>query len=231
VTAAILLAGGRGTRLESVSKGEPKPMISVAGRPFIEHILDRVLASCIDEVILSVGFRAEVFQAHFGSAYSGLPLRYAIESEPLGTGGALLRSFRQFDLPRAFVINADTLFAIDLDALLRSHVAASAKITIALCRMADTSRYGTVDCDAGGHITRFREKRPGAAGLINAGIYVAERTALERFALPEKFSFEKDLLERHVEELRPLGAVADAYFIDIGVPEDLERARRELATS
>ena len=230
MTAAILLAGGRGTRLESVSKGEPKPMISVAGRPFIEHILDRVLDSSIDRVILSVGYRPEAFQAHFGSDFSGLPLEYAVESEPLGTGGALLRSFRQFDLPRAFVINADTLFAIDLDTLLRSHTGASAGITIALCRMADTSRYGTIERDEAGYITRFREKRSGAPGLINAGIYVVERAVLERFALPEKFSFEKDLLEQHVKELRPFGFVGDAYFIDIGVPEDLERARRELAT-
>src|SRR5665213_2030541 len=112
-------------------------MVSVANRPFIEHVLDCLVAHC-DRIVLAVSFRADVLQSHFGDKYRGIPLQYSVESEPLGTGGAMLQAIRQFDLGRALVLNADTLFRIDIPGLVSSHLAAASEITIALRHMTDT---------------------------------------------------------------------------------------------
>lgn len=172
-----------------------------------------------------------MFQAHFGSEYRGIPVKYAIEPAALGTGGAIRYTLSKFRLHRALVLNADTLFKIDLATLVTAHTSAHADVTVALRRMSDTSRYGTVECDPSGHITTFKAKDGYSSGLINAGIYVIERSTFERFPLPPKFSFESEFLQRHCHELHPFGFVADGYFIDIGVPDDLARARIDLQSA
>jgi D-glycero-alpha-D-manno-heptose 1-phosphate guanylyltransferase len=205
-------------------------MVPVAGRPFIEHVLDFLTDAGVNSVVMAVSYRWETLRDHIGSSYRGAAVAYSIEDEPLGTGGAILKCFRECSLQRAFVLNADTLFRVDLEGLMKAHAVANSLVTIALRKMASASRYGAVTCEAGGRITAFHEKmadpRP---GLINGGIYVIERQAFELAGLPDRFSFERDFLQERIPDLKPLGVESDAYFIDIGIPEDLQRARQEIA--
>ena len=226
---AIVLAGGLGTRLAAVSGGAPKPMVAVAGRPFIDHVLDMLVEAGIQQIILAVSYRWEALRDHLGDSYRGASLAYSVETEPLGTGGAILKCFRDHGLERALILNGDTLFRVDLGALLETHRRERAPVTMALRKLDDTSRYGFVTCDSTGRVDAFHEKVAGRSGLINGGIYVVEREALDRAALPERFSFERDFLQKYVAELRPAALESNSYFVDIGIPEDLERARHELA--
>jgi D-glycero-alpha-D-manno-heptose 1-phosphate guanylyltransferase len=228
---AIVLAGGFGTRLAAVSGGVPKPMVEVAGRPFIEHVLDLLLEAGVDRVFLAVSYRWEILRDRLGESYRGASLVYSVESEPLGTGGAILKCFQGYHLERALILNGDTLFRVNLAELLAAHMRERALITMALRRLQNTARYGVVTCDATGRIEAFHEKSGARPGLINGGIYVIERAALDRVPVPAKFSFERDFLQQQVAVLRPLAVTSDAYFIDIGIPEDLQRARHELAVN
>jgi D-glycero-alpha-D-manno-heptose 1-phosphate guanylyltransferase len=230
VIPVVLLAGGLGTRLEAVSGGLPKPLVPVGDRPFIEYVLDAVSTAGLTELVMAVSFRWEALRNHFGETYRGMSIRYSVEAEPLGTGGAIWQGFRQCNLERALVLNADTLFRIDLTALIALHSSAGAAVTMALRRVPDTARYGAVECDETGRVTAFHEKGRSGPGLVNGGIYVVERSELAKTPWPAKFSFEQDFLQARLKDVRPVGYESDAYFIDIGVPEDLARARAELAS-
>jgi D-glycero-alpha-D-manno-heptose 1-phosphate guanylyltransferase len=226
---AIILAGGFGTRLASVSGGMPKPMVPVGGRAFLEHVLDCLVDVGVGRLLLAVSYRWELLRAHFGDGYRGVPLTYSVENEPLGTGGAILKCLQESGLERCLVLNGDTLFRVDLESLVRKHSASRGLITIALRWLEDTSRYGVVRCDGEGYIESFQEKTGRVEpGVINGGIYVLERAAFTTVPMPAKFSFERDFLTEHVRTLRPLGLESRSYFIDIGIPEDLERARHDL---
>ncbi len=226
---AIVLAGGLGTRIRTHAGGLPKSMISVGGRPFVEYVLDRLADANVPAIHLAVSYRSEVIQTHLGDSYGDIPLFYSVEDTPLGTGGAILKCFRDHRLPRALILNGDTLFHVDLDALVATHLNAASHVTLALRREADTSRYGAVTCDSSHRVIAFEEKRTGGPGLINGGIYVAERSGFDVTNVSSTFSFEHDFLEKNLDALRPLAVISDGYFIDIGIPEDLERARREIA--
>lgn len=226
---AVVLAGGLGTRIRAASDGLPKPMIPVAGRPFVEYVLDMLVHAEVPSIHLAVSYRREAIRAHFGKAYRGIPLLYSVESDPLGTGGAILQCFREHRLRTALVLNGDTLFRVDLDGMVAAHRATDSRITLALRQVADTSRYGAVTCGPDHRIVAFQEKGSAGPGLINGGIYVVDYAAMEGAALPANFSFERDFLQKNVATLRPLGLISDGYFIDIGIPEDLARARSEIA--
>ncbi len=225
---AVLLAGGMGTRLESVSGGKPKPMVEVAGRPFIEYVLDVVRGAGCLRVVMAVSHRWQVMREHFGDAYKGLELCWSVETNPLGTGGAARFAFNSFRLERAFVVNADTLFLVDLRALEHRHWEERAQVTIALKHLEDVSRFGSVELDNDDRVVAFREKGRHGPGLINGGIYVIERSVFDVRDFPLKFSIEYDLLQVETDRLRPIGMRSSGYFVDIGIPAELERAQREL---
>ena len=225
---AVVLAGGFGTRLRERVPDLPKPMAPVAGRPFVEYVLDQLIAGGIDDVILSVGYRAETIMAHFGKAYRGASLSYAVESEPLGTGGAIVHALRGGGDEPALIWNGDTFLNVDVDALIRWYAAAPSQVAMVLRNVSDASRYGTVLL-AEDRVAGFTEKGSTGPGLINAGIYVVMPEVFDTLRLPPKFSFETDLLQAHCQTLKPRAFVTDAYFIDIGVPEDFDRAQLELA--
>jgi D-glycero-alpha-D-manno-heptose 1-phosphate guanylyltransferase len=228
---ALILAGGLGTRLQPVVSDVPKPMAKVAGKPFLEYILNYLIEFQIERVVLSIGYKAEAFQKYFKKNYKGLDLEYVIEKEPLGTGGALklaLEHCRQNDV---LVLNGDTFFNIELDDLWIFHLIHQAEITIALREVDNASRYGTVQLNNDGKITAFIEKTgKKGKGLINAGVYVVKNTTFKKFSLPEKFSLEKDFFEKHLTELKLYGCVCEGYFIDIGIPEDYKKAQDDFKT-
>lgn len=226
---AVLLAGGRGSRLESVSGGLPKPLMQVAGRLFIEHILDNLVQAGCDNIVIAASYKWELLRDHLGSSYKGCALDWSIENKPLGTGGAIRQAFKLFDIAAAIVQNADTLFRINLDALEKQHIASRATVTVGLREVPDVARFGEVVIDEDGRIVRFSEKGRRGRGLINGGVYLIDSRVWLSSQLPEAFSFESDFLQQRIKTEALYGYQSDGYFIDIGVPDDLERARRDLS--
>jgi D-glycero-alpha-D-manno-heptose 1-phosphate guanylyltransferase len=225
---AIVLAGGKGTRLQSVVSDLPKPLAPVAGRPFLAHLLGFLERQGVTEAVLSVGYMHEKIVDAFGSRFGRIDLRYAVEDEPLGTGGGLRQALEQVVRYPVFALNGDTLLALDYRAMLAAHRAAEADMTMALRRLPDTGRYGRAVIEAG-RVTGFEAGGVAGPGAINAGVYLFGRNLLDEPSLPSSFSFERDFMEPRMAALAPLAFETDAYFIDIGVPEDYVRAQRELA--
>jgi len=224
---AIVLVGGQGTRLRSVVSDVPKVMAPIGGRPFLCLLLDLLERQGVSEVILAAGYLAESLTGTLGERYRGLRLRYAIESEPLGTGGALRHALSLVDRFPVFALNGDTYLDLDYAAMRRAHEAAGADLTMALRHSEESARYGCAKI-AKGRVVGFDAAGARAAGTISAGVYLFARPLLDDPSLPMSFSFEKDFLELRAAVLRPLAFVTDGYFIDIGIPEDYRRAEREL---
>ncbi|WP_207513635.1 nucleotidyltransferase family protein [Longitalea luteola] len=224
----IILAGGLGTRLRSAVPDLPKCMAPVAGKPFLAHVINYFREQGIEKFIFSLGYKSKVIQQFLDASYAGLSKQYVIEKEPLGTGGAIQLACRQATERHVLILNGDTMFSIQVSALAAFHLQHQAHCTLALKPMQRFDRYGVVEIADNGAITSFREKQFYENGLINGGIYALQVNTFLHEALPEKFSFEKDYLEK-LYTARPMyGIVQDAYFIDIGIPEDFERANKEL---
>ncbi len=227
VTESIVLAGGLGTRLRSVVNDLPKPMAPVRGRPFLSFVLDRLVDAGLQTAILAVGYRYEAIQSHFGESYRGLALRYSVETEPLGTGGAIRLACEKAMGGDIFVMNGDTYVELDLDAMLRAHVDRRRSLTMAICHVPDAARYGALDL-ADDRARGFAEKGRSGPGWINAGTYLFGQALRELFPPRPAFSFEHDLLARRVDAIRPLAFRSAGPFIDIGTPDDYDRAERLL---
>ena len=230
IDTAILLVGGRGTRLGSLTGQTPKPLLPVAGQPFILHVLDQLIAQGIRHAVLATGYLATQFDDVVGGRYRTLRITYSVEEDPLGTGGAITRALAHTPLEQVFVLNGDTYFKADLRALEAAHASAAADFSLIVRRVEDVARYGQITF-AGNRVTGMSEKGRTGPGFINGGIYLVARTPLLADAPAGAFSLERDLLPRWVAT-RPVGCIcSDGYFIDIGIPSDLARADRELGQS
>jgi D-glycero-alpha-D-manno-heptose 1-phosphate guanylyltransferase len=200
---AIVLAGGLGTRLRSVISDMPKPMAPVCDKPFLHFIFQYMQKQAITDVILSVGYKAEMIKDFFGESYAGINIRYAVEEEPLGTGGGIRQAMAMIESD-AFVLNGDTFFDVDLKELYDFSQKRKSDITLALRRMHHFDRYGTVEVGNQDRVLQFHEKQYRTEGLINGGVYVLNKDLfkkveeIEEAPLPQKFSFEKDILEKHL---------------------------------
>jgi D-glycero-alpha-D-manno-heptose 1-phosphate guanylyltransferase len=225
---AIVLAGGLGTRLAGRLNGVPKPMVSIAGRPFLEVLLKQLKRAGCERVVLSVGHLHNVIQDFFGASFNGMHLEYAIESVPLGTGGAIRLALQQAQEESVLVLNGDTFLDADYKALLRFHAIEQSSLTIAIAHVANAARYGRVQVNDN-RIVGFEEKGHSGPGWINAGAYAIGRNFEWPLALPEKFSFEFDILSPEIGRLLPAAYPVNGFFLDIGLPEDLDRAQTELA--
>ena len=225
----VVLVGGLGTRLRSLVTDVPKPMAPVGDVPFLDILLDRLLEQqVIERVVLAVGYKREVVEAYFGNEKFGRPVVYAIEAEPLGTGGAIANAVACTRSDEVLVLNGDTLFEVDVAAMLCCHRQRQADLTMALKPMQDFDRYGTVERE-GSKVVGFQEKQYQASGDINGGVYLFNRDLFEKVDdLQKRFSFETDVLERYCDRLEIHGFVSEGYFIDIGVPSDYLRAQKEL---
>ena len=226
----IILAGGLGTRLRSAVPDLPKCMAPVANKPFLAHVIDYFRNQGIEKFIFSLGYKHEVIEAFLDTTYASYNKQYVIEQEPLGTGGAIQLACRQATEKDVLILNGDTLFSIQLAKQTAFHLQHQAHCTLALKPMQHFDRYGVVELEENGAIKSFKEKQYYESGLINGGIYALQVAAFLNEGLPEKFSFEKDYLEK-LYTARPMyGVVQDEYFIDIGIPEDFEKANRDLAS-
>ncbi|MGH2509514.1 MAG: nucleotidyltransferase family protein [Ktedonobacteraceae bacterium] len=221
---AIILAGGLGTRLRAVVRDQPKVMAMVGNRPFLEIVLERLAAGGVKRVILAVGYLREQIKTHFGSKYKSLDLYYSEETEPLGTGGAIMRALPLIEGQNVLVLNGDTYFELDYKQMWQRHIEAQATVSIALRYVDDASRYGRVEVK-NGRVQSFLEKGASGAGYINAGVYMLSRHSFDSVQLSRRFSFETDYLAPFVNQLAPLAYPANGYFIDIGIPESYLQAQ------
>jgi D-glycero-alpha-D-manno-heptose 1-phosphate guanylyltransferase len=219
-TEAIILAGGLGTRLQKVVPDRPKPMAEIGGKPFLEYLLGYLAAEGIKRIIFSVGFKYEVIRNHFQLNYHGIELVYSVEEIPLGTGGGLRKALSFCSQESVFVFNGDTYFPVRLAGMEDFFRAEKADLLMALHLSGNPGRYGTIELNNDGRILGFSEKNAsGTSSLINGGIYLMNRSLLLKNDFPDKFSFEKDFLEIKTFRESFFGIVADAPFIDIGIPE------------
>jgi D-glycero-alpha-D-manno-heptose 1-phosphate guanylyltransferase len=222
---AVILAGGLGTRLRGVVDDVPKPMAPIAGRPFLEWLLDAAFEQGIRRAILSVGYRSDAIRNHFGDRYGGIELAYAVEEEPLGTGGALRRALGEVVGTAAYVLNGDTYQDLDYGTLAAARAQVpDTSLAIALRFVPEASRFGRAVVEDG-RLLAFRSGGSEGPGLINAGVYLASKGLFEGCRLPDPFSFERDFLEPRIDRLSPAVYVAEGRFIDIGVPASFREAQ------
>lgn len=225
---AIVLAGGMGTRLRSVVSDRPKVMAEIAGRPFLEHLLERLVAQGVGRVVLAVGYLREMIVSHFGSRFGALQIEYSVEEEPLGTGGAVRQALMLAERAPCFVLNGDTWLDIDLGAMLTAHQAAASRVTMAVRELEEVGRFGALEL-RDGRVVAFVEKGRQGPGHINAGMYLMGAEVFEPFGLPPRFSIETDFLMPQVAKLQPLAFECSGDFIDIGLPADYQRAQAMFA--
>ena len=228
---AIILAGGLGTRLRSAVPDLPKCMAPVNGRPFLAYVIDYIQQQGVEKFILSLGYKHEVITAFIKKQYPKLDVEYSIEAEPLGTGGAIRYACLKTSESNVIATNGDTLFKADIIKSLGFHAMCGADCTLSLKPMKNFDRYGVVELNKDYSIASFKEKQQYEEGLINGGLYILNTKKFLAEYLPLKFSFEKDYLEALYTQRRMYGVVQDEYFIDIGIPEDYERAQRELTAN
>ena len=222
---AIVLAGGLGTRLREAVPDRPKCLSPVGGKPFLKYLLDLLDSRGFSRVVLSLGYKSEqVIRWVTANKTWSFGIGFSVEREALGTGGAILHALPMTRDERVYVFNGDTVFNADYErlSLLQGRVA------VALRKVDDTGRYGRVRLSDDDVIEAFAEKGAAGEGLINAGVYLVDRRLFGDLALEGKFSFEKDVLEPLAGEGMVSGAVFDGYFLDIGIPEDYRKARREV---
>jgi len=227
----IILAGGLGTRLRSVVSEVPKCMAPVAGKPFLWYLLKYLTRFDVSRVVLSVGYLREVIFKWIDEVKDEFSFEfdYAIEEEPLGTGGGIKLALDKVNDERAFVLNGDTFFDVDLMQLYDAHVIGKKAITLALKPMKNFDRYGRVNIEPRtGTILSFSEKQYCEEGLINGGVYVISKVAPIFEGLGSKFSFETAVLEPQCARHQLLGVVQNGYFIDIGIPDDYLRAQKDM---
>lgn len=223
---AIILAGGMGTRINSILKDIPKAMAPINGRPFLDYQLNYLAAFGIDHVIMSVGYLAEKIIGHYQNQYKAIRIDYAIEEEPLGTGGGLLLAMPKVEAGSVYVLNGDTFYMVDYQKFFDVHRAKESKCSIILHEMDDVGRYGTIERDEDRRITGFWEKlEKKGKGFINGGVYLINKNFFLNQNLPRKFSLEKDFFEKVYTQQKIYGILCRQYFIDIGVPEDYARAQ------
>jgi D-glycero-alpha-D-manno-heptose 1-phosphate guanylyltransferase len=225
---AIILAGGMGTRLKDVIADVPKAMAPINGRPFLEYQLDYLDRWGMKRVVLAVGFGKEIIAQHFGAQYKDIELLYAEEEEPLGTGGAILNALQFIQGYAVFILNGDTYFDVNLQRLDDFRRIKECDLCLAMRFEIDPARFGLLEFDNNNRITRFFEKAAGPdEGYINGGLYVVRKDYLRRYGLPEKFSFEKDFLQKYYQTEEFYGMRCFSYFRDIGIPEDFKKANEE----
>jgi D-glycero-alpha-D-manno-heptose 1-phosphate guanylyltransferase len=227
LTQAIILAGGLGTRLRSAVPNLPKCMAPVNGKPFIAYVINELQQQGIHSFILSLGYKSEAIIEYVTNQYPNLHIQFSIEEEPLGTGGAIQLACTKATTPNVVVCNGDTLFKVNMNELSNFHVHHKAHCTLTLKPMQKFERYGVVTLNNDASISSFKEKKFYETGLINGGVYALNVHSFLQEQLPEKFSFEKEYLETMYHQRNLVGLVQQGYFIDIGIPEDFEKAQND----
>ncbi|MTE19306.1 NTP transferase domain-containing protein [Streptomyces sp. TRM43335] len=237
MTEAILLVGGKGTRLRPLTVHTPKPMVPAAGVPFLTHQLARARAAGVEHVVLATSYLAEVFEPHFGDGSElGLHLEYVTEGEPLGTGGAIRNvASRLHSAPDdpVLVFNGDILTGLDIRALIDTHTSFGADVSLHLTRVTDPRAFGLVPTDADGRVTAFLEKPQTPEEIvtdqINAGAYVFTRSVIDTIPTGRPVSVERETFPGLLADGAHLqGMVDSTYWLDLGTPQAFVRGSADL---
>ncbi|MDP1803521.1 MAG: nucleotidyltransferase family protein [Bacteroidota bacterium] len=233
IDTAIILAGGFGTRLQAVVTDLPKPMAPVNGQPFLNYQLNYLKHYGVKKIILSVGYLSEKIKDHYGSNFNGLEIDYVVEESPLGTGGGIRLALEKCNAELAFVLNGDSFFDVDLEKFYSQHSKQNAEVSLALRKVKDAGRYGTIEKNGDNKIISFKEKSGSAKeGIINGGVYIIDKNIyLNSTPSYTNFSIEKDFFEKQLNTLKIYGFEFEGYFIDIGIPEDYTTAQHDLKGS
>lgn len=219
-----ILAGGLGTRLRGVVNDRPKVLADVGGRPFLSYWLETLAVQGFQEVVVCAGYLADQVERCLGSTFGPLQLRYSVETQPLGTGGALRLAAPHFNTPQVMVLNGDSFCEVDLAGFWKAHLERRSPASLVLRYEEDTRRFGRVTMTPDGRLENFLEKsdvvRP---GWINAGIYLLPTEWISQIPVNQTVSLERDLLPRWLPE-GISGFPSAGRFIDIGTPESFARA-------
>lgn len=219
---AIILAGGFGTRLRHIVSDAPKPMAQIAGKPFLDYLFEYLSIQGVKKVILAVGYLHNKIEERYRKNFMGIDIEYSVEDRPLGTGGAIKRAMKGCSGDYAAILNGDTFFNADLNAMEQLYTQNRADAVIAVKRMRDFDRYGALKIEKG-RIIGFYEKQFCENGLINGGIYILGK----HFSMnseKESFSLEKEYFEMDTAGKKLYAFESDGYFIDIGVESDYFKA-------
>lgn len=228
---AVILVGGQGIRLRPLTLSTPKPMLPIAGVPFLQHLLSRIRTAGITRVVLGTSYKAEVFSEYFGDGSAfGLELEYVVEREPLDTGGAIRNVADRLRADDILVFNGDILSGASLPELVRTHRDTAADVTLHLVRVADPSRFGCVPTDPDGRVTAFLEKEDTPpVDQINAGCYVFRREVIDTIPAGRPVSVERETFPGLLASgARVQGHVDSSYWLDVGTPEAFVRGSADL---
>ena len=225
---AVILAGGRGTRLRSVVSDRPKVLAPVLGRPFLAYLIWRLSGLGLKEIVISTGYLAEMVAEVLGQELFGVRLVYSRELTPLGTAGGLRLALDKVREDNILVLNGDSFVDTDLDGFLAWFEQGGYKAGMLLAEVADSARFGRVSLAESGRVSGFSEKGQAGPGLINAGIYVLTREVVEMIPEAENYSLETGLFPRLLPDTLH-GYPAKAAFIDIGTPESYAKAEQFFA--
>lgn len=226
---AIILAGGKGTRLQSVVADVPKPMAKIQDIPFLGYVLDWLIRQNIERVILSVGYKADVIINYFGDSYKNIELVYAKEGVALGTGGGLRYALTFAQTENVLVLNGDTFFDINIQKLNFLHQNSEALVSFALHKIYNTGRYGGIEVDEHCKVQDFTSKNNIGKQWINGGIYIVNKNKYIELTTDGAFSLEDDFFQPKSNQIKLVGCpYVESYFIDIGIPEDYVKAQVEI---
>jgi len=227
---AVILVGGQGTRLRPLTDTRRKDMLPLVDRPLLAYTFEHLARYGVERGIVSCGYLPDQIRSAFDGSYGGLSLEYAVEEEPLGTGGGIAFAARGLE-GSFFALNGDSLREADLSELVRFHRSTGAKATILLTPVADPSRYGLVRLAGDGRVETFLEKpRPEEidTDLINAGLYVLEPEVLDLVPEGRPVSIEREVFPRLAEEGSVYGVALAGYWLDVGTPESYLQAHRDV---
>ena len=231
---AILLVGGRGTRLAPLTNNTPKPMLQVAGVPFTEHQINKARSAGITEIVLATSFKAELFEPYFGDGKNfGISIKYAVEEVALGTGGAISNAAAMLEGSGPVAIfNGDVLSKHDLNAQFKSHESNGADVTLYLTQVEDARAYGAVELDESGRVLAFNEKMENPpTNIINAGCYIFNREVIAAIPFGKVISVERETFPQLLAAgAKVFGFIDKSYWLDIGTPAALLKASRDLVS-
>ena len=233
-TSAILLVGGKGTRLQPLTNNTPKPMLPVGGVPFTEHQIVKAREAGISEIVLATSYLAEIFQPYFGDGSKfGIEIKYAVEEVALGTGGAIHNAAKLLaPADQVVIFNGDVLSAHDLSAQIKFHEEKQADVTLYLTEVSDARAYGSVELLPGDRVKSFLEKMENPpSNLINAGCYIFNRAVIDSIPDGKVVSIERESFPQFLAaDKKVFGFIDRSYWLDIGTPAALITGSKDLIT-
>lgn len=225
---AVILCGGRGTRLQSIVSDRPKPMAALNGKPFLQLLVEYAAGFGFKRFILAAGYMGDVIEKHFLSATPGLEVLVSRETKPLDTAGAVKNAEALITTPQFLVMNGDSICRIDLRAFMQFHLLRGARVSVAMAKAADAANSGSITKGAGDRVLSFREKAASGPGYVNTGIYILDKKVLDIVPPGVRYSMERELLPALVSGGEVYGYETESQLFDIGTPEGYREAGEKL---